>query len=90
MYLCAFMYFVLCPAVDHLYDNPGHDVVIKKETRMQQREHNGALDGTVVKNICCFQTGFFSQPSIIKGAFVVPLSTASFNLSILSGVRLNL
>jgi len=90
MYLCAFIYFILCPAVDHLYDITGHDVVIKKETRMQQREHNGALDGTVVKNICCFQTGFFSHPLVIKASAVVPSSAASFNLSILSGVRLNL
>jgi hypothetical protein len=84
------MYFVLCPAVDHLYDNPENDVVIKKETRMQQREYNGALDGNVVKNFSCFQTGLFNHSLVIQGSVVVHSAAAVFNLSRLSGVRLNL
>lgn len=90
MYLCAFVYFVLCPAVDHLYDTPGHDVVIKKETRLQQREYNRGIDGNFVKNFNCFQTGLFSHTLFIKCYVVVPSSAASFNLAVLSSVRLNL
>jgi hypothetical protein len=89
MYICAFVSFVLCPAVDHLYDTPGHDVVIKKETRLQQKEYDRGLDGNFVKDLVCFQTGLCKLPLVVKGPGAGPSSPASFNLSLLSGVRLN-
>jgi len=83
VYLCAFLFVVLCPAVHQVNDALRHDIVIKNGTGTQQRtkRENAANHPILVLN----------SPSMPAARHtVIPLPVISFNLSVLSTIRLNL
>lgn len=89
-YLFAFLHFVLCPAVDHLYNTPGYAPVIKKEVRLQHKEGDQGMDGNRIKTLHPIPIGMndlFVYPSCPAR---VPSPTPLCNHSVLLSVRLNL
>ena len=90
VYICAFIYLVLCPAVHQLVDAVNHDIVIISEARLQHREYHKNPDSNLTKIFSYFQPEPLNHTIPITSRSITPSPLTSFNLSALSTVRLNL
>jgi len=90
VYICAFIYLVLCPAVHQLDDAINHDIVIKNEAGLQQRECHKNVDSNLVKIFNSFLTEPFSHPGNEAKHAITLSPVTPLTLSVLSTVRLNL
>ena len=90
VYLCAFLFVVLCPAVHQVNDALRHDIVIKNGTGTQQRTKRENADNHPILVLNAFPAAFNSPSMPAARHTVIPLPVISFNLSVLSTIRLNL
>lgn len=90
IYLGAFLFLVLCPAVHHLDYAANHDIVIKQGTRTQQRELCENTDSTPIKVLNSFPAAFYNPAMPAAKHTLTLLPGTAFNLSVVSTVRLNL
>jgi hypothetical protein len=90
IYLFAFLVMVLCPAVHQVNDVLRDDIAIKNGTGTQQRtkRENAANHPIQVLNV--YPAAFNSPAMPAAPHTVIPLPVTSFNLSVLSTIRLNL
>ena len=90
IYIFAFIYLVLCPAVHQLDDAVNHDIVIKNEARLQQKECHKNVDSNLIKIFNSFLTEPLSHPGNEANHAITLSPVTPLSLSVLSTVRLNL
>jgi hypothetical protein len=90
IYLGAFLFLVLCPAIHHVDCAANHEIIIKNGTRTQQREFQENADSSPIRVLNALPVAFHSPalPAVNHAFTLFPVT--SFNLSIVSTVRLNL
>jgi hypothetical protein len=90
IYLGAFLFLVLCPAIHQLDCAANHEIIIKNGTRTQQREFQENADSSPTLVLNAFPAAFHNPSIPADNNAVILLPVTSFNLSVLSTVRLNL
>lgn len=90
IYLCAFLFMILCPAVHQVNDALGHDIVIKNGTGTQQRTKREKAANHPIRVLNAYPAAFKSPAMPAARHTHIPLPVTSFNLSVLSTIRLNL
>jgi hypothetical protein len=89
IYLCAFLFMVLCPAVHHVNDALSHDIVIKNGTGMRQKTKRKNAANHPIRILNTYPAAF-NRPAMPAARHTdIPLPVTSFNLSVLSSIRLN-
>lgn len=90
LYIFAFIYVVLCPAVHQVDDGVYHSIIITSESRAQQRECNEEIDGSQVQAFTSLH--IISPDNILlqTNPTIPPSPFELFRLNALSTVRLNL
>jgi hypothetical protein len=90
VYLFAFLFMVLCPAVHQVDDALKHEIAIKNGTGTQQKTKREKAANHPIQAINDYPAAFMSSAIPAARHTVIPLPVTSFNLSVLSTVRLNL
>ena len=90
VYLGAFLFLVLCPAIHQLDCAANHEIIVKNGTRTQQREFQENADSSPIIVLNAFPASFHNPSIPADNNAVMLLPVTSFNLSVLSTVRLNL
>ena len=88
LFIAAFIYLVMCPAVHELSDNIRHDVALKVEAKILQKDLKKGFNDTFSKLSNNTQTGFFSQMRTVQELPIFSSAHSTLNLSILSTIRL--
>ncbi len=86
--IAAFIYLVMCPAIHELDNNIRHDVALKVEAKIQQKNFQKGFNLIPLKIFHSTQTGFFVQSKTRQELPIFPPSQSTLNLSILSTIRL--
>ena len=86
--IAAFIYLVMCPAIHELDNNIRHDVVLKVEAKILQKDFKKGFNDTFSKLSNNIQTGIFSQSRTAQELPIFSSSHSTLNLSILSTTRL--
>ena len=90
IYICAFIFLVLCPAVHQLDDTVNHDMIIKSEARLQQREYHKSFDSNLIKIFNSYQTEPFNHTIPATRHTIMQSPVTPLGLFISSTERLNL
>jgi len=90
LYIFAFIYVVLCPAVHQVDDTVHHNIIITSEARLQQRDYTEDIDSSPVQAFMSLQIASLGHIFIITNPTIDSSPFKFFRLKALSTVRLNL
>jgi len=88
LFIAAFIYLVMCPAVHELGDNIKHYVALKLKAKILQKDFKNSFNITPLKLSNNSQGGIFVQPMTAQGWTIFSSLHSTLNLSILSTIRL--
>jgi len=84
----AFIYLVICPSIHELGNNIRHDVALKVEAKILQKNFEKGFSFTPLKLFNNTQAGVFVQSKTVQELPIFSSSNSTLNLSILSTIRL--
>ena len=88
LFIASFIYLLLCPSVHKLDDNIRHDVALKVETKILQKDFTNSFNLNPLKLSNNSQGGILVHSMTAQEWTIFSTVHSTLNLSILSTIRL--